>query len=65
MEVLKFIVSLFKEHLVKVLLLFALGGAGAVIGLIPGSQNVSNIIGEKITDVKLSIGTAASPTIVQ
>lgn len=65
MEAIKFAVSLVKEHLAKVLLVFVLGGSVAVIGLIPGTENVSNIIGEKITAVKASIGTTASPTIVQ
>ena len=49
----------------KVVVIFLLGGTAAVVGLVPGTQNLSNVIGEQITTVKTSIGTAASPTIVQ
>ena len=58
--------GLFKEHLAKVLLVFVLGGTATVLGMLPGTDNVSNIIGAKISDIKASIGTTGtSPTVVQ
>lgn len=45
--------------------LFALGGTATVVGVIPGTQNVSNVIGQQITAAKEKLGTTASPTIVQ
>lgn len=45
--------------------MFVLGGLGTVLGLVPGTENVSNIVGNQITAVKTSLGTTASPTIVQ
>ena len=57
--------NLAKNHLGKVILLFVLGGLGSVLGLVPGTQNVSNVIGEQISDIKADLGTSASPTIVQ
>ncbi len=46
-------------------MLFVLAGSSAVVGVIPGTQNVSNVLGEQITAVKEKLGTTASPTIVQ
>ncbi|MDP3078696.1 hypothetical protein [Bradyrhizobium sp.] len=57
------IVNLFKNHLGKVLLVFVLGGASAVLGLIPGTENVSNVAGDQINAIKAEIGTAVSPTV--
>lgn len=57
--------NVIKGNVGKVVIVFLLGGSAAVLGLVPGTENVSNVIGSQITTVKTSIGTASSPTIVQ
>ena len=32
-----------------------LGGIATVLGIVPGTENVSNIVGNKITSVKTSL----------
>jgi hypothetical protein len=54
-----------KDNLLKVILVFVMGGVLAVLGLVPGTENLSNFLGGQISNVKTAIGTAASPTTVQ
>lgn len=57
--------AIIKNNVGKAILIFVLGGLSTVLGIVPGTQNVSNVVGAQITSVKTSLGTAASPTIVQ
>lgn len=57
--------NVIKGNLGKVAIVFVLGGIVSVLGLVPGTENVSNVVGGQITSIKTTIGTAASPTIVQ
>ncbi|MBR0721757.1 hypothetical protein [Bradyrhizobium manausense] len=57
--------SLIKGNVGKFVLAFVIGGTITVLGMVPGTQNVSNILGAQITSIKASLGTTASPTIVQ
>ena len=57
--------SVIKDNLLKVVIVFVLGGIVTVLGLVPGTENVSNIVGGQITTIKTAIGTTASPTVVK
>ena len=65
MEALQLLWSVIKSHYGKVILVFVLGGIAAVLGLVPGTENVSNVVGNQITTIKTDLGTTASPTLVQ
>ncbi|WP_398470727.1 hypothetical protein [Tardiphaga sp.] len=64
-EAFKALWSIIKGNVWKVVIIFILSGTAGVLGLVPGTENVSNVIGSQITNVKESLGTTASPTIVQ
>jgi phosphate/sulfate permease len=53
-----------KSHVSKGVIVFVLGGIAAVLGLVPGTGNVSNIVGNQITNIKTDLGTTASSTVV-
>lgn len=57
--------ELVKGNVWKVLLVFVLSGSLGVLGLVPGTENLSNYVGAKISGVKASLGTAGEPTVVQ
>lgn len=65
LEELKVLWSIIKSNVGKVIVVFIISGTVGVLGLVPGTENLSNALGSQITTVKQSIGTAASPTIVQ
>ncbi|MHC2315137.1 hypothetical protein ACVIHC_002183 [Bradyrhizobium diazoefficiens] len=65
MEVLVTLWNLIKANVGKFILAFIIGGTITVLGMVPGTENVSNILGAQITTIKGSLGTTASPTIVQ
>lgn len=64
-EALKALWSLVKGNAWKVVIVFIGSGILGVLGLVPGTENLSNVVGSQITAVKTSLGTAASPTVVQ
>lgn len=57
--------SLIKDNLLKVILLFCLCGTAGVLGVIPGTADLSNYLGTKIAAVKASLHTTGTPTVVQ
>jgi hypothetical protein len=57
--------NLIKAHVIKFIIAFIIGGTITVLGMVPGTENVSNILGQQITTIKSSLGTTSSPTIVQ
>ncbi|MET4294702.1 hypothetical protein ABIB06_006535 [Bradyrhizobium sp. LB8.2] len=65
MEALKLLYTIIKSNLGKVAIVFVLSGVIGVLGLVPGTENLSNAVGSQITNIKTTLGTAASPTIVQ
>lgn len=65
MNAAKVLWELVKGNVWKVLLVFVLSGSLGVLGLVPGTENLSNYIGTKIAGVKTSLGTTGEPTIVQ
>jgi len=65
LEALTALWSLVKGNAWKVAIVFVLGGLVSVLGLVPGTENLSNVVGGQITTIKTTLGTAASPTIVQ
>lgn len=65
MEALTALWSIVKSHWGKVAIVFVVSGVVGVLGLVPGTENVSNIIGNQITGIKAELGTTASPTVVQ
>jgi hypothetical protein len=62
LQALKDLESLIRAHLWKVLLLFVMSGLSAVLGIVPGTEQVSNVLGGQINTVKADLGTAVSPT---
>lgn len=65
MEALQLLWGIIKSNLGKVAIVFVLSGIVGVLGIVPGTQNLSNVVGSQITSIKSALGTAASPTIVQ
>ena len=41
-----------KDNLLKVIIIFVCSGVVGVLGLVPGTENVSNIVGAQITSMR-------------
>jgi hypothetical protein len=65
LEAIKALWSIIKGNVGKVVVVFIVSGTIGVLGLVPGTENLSNALGSQITAVKSTLGTTASPTIVQ
>lgn len=63
MEALKALFAIVKNNAWKAVAVFVLGGLSAVLGIVPGTEQVSNVVGNQINSVKASIGTSVSPTV--
>lgn len=64
MEYAKIAWELVRRNVAKFVLLFVLGGLFTVVGAIPGTENVSNVLGNQINSIKATLGTdQVSPTV--